>query len=356
MGSSCNISPTALNVALMNKNSILVSYNGRMWEFNKQIAIAALASCVILICFFMLGIFIFFQYSGDIEKLKKQLMVERTINSTLSREIHKSNEGITKIAESVTGNSRSNNNLLPQQNIKNKIQLYGILKSMHTHLNSIDAYTTKRAEKLRSVINVAKVNNNEIVRQGIALINMSESVSSKKIPSNIQKAGMRYQASMTSLISETIERITSKQSGVDILQEFISSMPLERPLIDGRFVSGFGVRSHPIYHREKMHYGVDFVGGFRAKIIATGDGIVERALYSPSYGNYVIIKHKHNIRTLYAHMNTIKVKPGQKVKAGQTVGIQGSTGNSTGAHVHYEMLINGVHVDPLNFIRAKSLL
>lgn len=340
----------------MNKQSVVISYNGKSWQINTRIALITLILCAAILCIMASVIFVFLNHFNDIERLRKQLMIERTINSALSREIHKSNNGITKIAESITGNLQSNTNSLPQHNIKNKIQLYGILKSMHTHLDIIDSHVTAKAAKFRSIVNIARINNNAIVRRGIASINIADSISSKKTPSNVEKAGLHYQFSMTSAISEIVERITIKQSGINILQEFISSMPLERPVADGRFVSGFGIRSHPIYHKEKMHYGVDFVGGLRAKILATGDGIVEKALYNSSYGNYVVIRHKNNVKTLYAHMNTMKVKPGQKVKTGHTIGIQGSTGNSTGAHVHYEMLINGVHVDPLNFIRAKSLL
>jgi murein DD-endopeptidase MepM/ murein hydrolase activator NlpD len=339
----------------MNKIQVTLQYNGRTWNANQRTAVTMLVVIAILLALFVLSFLYFFNRVNEIESLKKQLMLERTINSTLSREINESTNGIAKIAKSITGNA-SQTHSVEYKHIIDKIQLYSVLQSMQANLSVIDKHLSTKVSQFRGIINVAKMNGETAVLEGINIAQRSQSVSSTQSPSKIQKAGISYQTSITSSIRQSIHDIAIKQKGLKILQEYISSMPLGSPILDGRFVSGFGNRNHPIHHREKMHYGVDFAGAFRAKIISTGDGTIEKALYNPSYGNYVVVRHKNNIRTLYAHMSAIKVKPGQKVKTGAVLGLQGSTGTSTGSHVHYEVMVGDKHIDPLNFIRAKSLL
>ena len=147
-----------------------------------------------------------------------------------------------------------------------------------------------------------------------------------------------------------------KNNSIDALLDIISKMPIIKPINNGKFISGFGMRFHPIYRNVRMHKGVDFVGKTNGIILATADGIIEKAIYSKTFGNYIIIRHKNNIKTLYAHMSKLKVTYGQKVKRGDVIGIQGSTGTSTGDHIHYEVLIGNRHQNPLNFIRTKEIL
>ena len=118
----------------------------------------------------------------------------------------------------------------------------------------------------------------------------------------------------------------------------------------GYISSYYGGRLHPIENVYKVHTGIDFAGGFRSDIVASKGGTVVAATYHYSYGNYVIIDHGNGIETLYAHADELKVSVGQQVSQGQVIALVGSTGNSTGPHLHFEVRVNGQHTDPLNYI------
>ena len=115
--------------------------------------------------------------------------------------------------------------------------------------------------------------------------------------------------------------------------------------------SEFGWRYHPIYHTQKYHSGVDIGASYGATIVAADGGTVITAGAVSGYGNCVVINHGNGITTLYGHMSSIAVSSGQKVSKGQTIGYVGSTGNSTGPHLHWEVTVNGVRQNPLNYAR-----
>lgn len=136
-------------------------------------------------------------------------------------------------------------------------------------------------------------------------------------------------------------------------QDMLASIPSVEPIPmdETRVSSGFGERLHPIYKIEKPHLGLDFTSPVGTKIHATGDGTVEFAGYNTSgYGIHVIIDHGYGYATLYGHMSVLKVRQGQKVKRGDIIGEVGSSGLSTGPHLHYEVHKDGVPVDPVNFL------
>jgi murein DD-endopeptidase MepM/ murein hydrolase activator NlpD len=113
--------------------------------------------------------------------------------------------------------------------------------------------------------------------------------------------------------------------------------------------SGFGARRHPILGFVKMHTGVDWAAPYGTPIFASGNGVVEKAEREGGYGNYVRLKHANGYETAYGHMSAFAkgLEPGKRVRQGQVIGFVGSTGMSTGAHVHYEILVNGRFVDPM---------
>lgn len=113
--------------------------------------------------------------------------------------------------------------------------------------------------------------------------------------------------------------------------------------------SPWGYRIHPIFGTEKFHAGVDIAANSGTTIMAADAGTVLTAVYSSSYGNYVVISHGNGITTLYAHMSSMAVSAGQTVTKGQTIGYVGSTGWSTGPHCHFEIRVNGSSVNPLNY-------
>lgn len=123
-----------------------------------------------------------------------------------------------------------------------------------------------------------------------------------------------------------------------------------------RISSPFGKRKHPIKKRWIIHWGVDYAAPRGTKIYAAGDGVIQTAKYNGGYGNYVKIRHNSEYSTAYGHMNKIAkgIRPGVRVKQGQVIGYVGSTGLSTGPHLHYEIVRNGKRVNPLKIKAAAG--
>jgi murein DD-endopeptidase MepM/ murein hydrolase activator NlpD len=133
----------------------------------------------------------------------------------------------------------------------------------------------------------------------------------------------------------------------------VSSSGMIWPVPGYRYISSYyGYRIHPIYGYRRMHGGIDIAGaGISNKpAVAVADGVVIIAEYSSSFGNYVVIDHGGGIATLYAHGNSIPVSVGQSVKQGDSVLYIGSTGLSTGPHLHFEVHVNGQRTNPLNYV------
>ena len=122
---------------------------------------------------------------------------------------------------------------------------------------------------------------------------------------------------------------------------------MKTPINGARLSSPFGMRKHPIDGYNKMHRGTDFAAPMGTPIMASGDGIVKKAGWCGGGGNCVKIKHNSTYQTVYAHMSKFArgIKPGVRVKQGQTIGYVGSTGKSTGPHLHYEVIVNGKKVN-----------
>jgi murein DD-endopeptidase MepM/ murein hydrolase activator NlpD len=123
---------------------------------------------------------------------------------------------------------------------------------------------------------------------------------------------------------------------------------IKTPINGARMSSGFGMRRHPILGYSKMHKGVDFAAPTGTPIYAAGDGVILKAGWFGSYGKYVRISHAGALGTAYGHMSRIAngIRPGIRVKQGQVIGYVGTTGRSTGAHLHYEVLMNGGQMNP----------
>ena len=122
---------------------------------------------------------------------------------------------------------------------------------------------------------------------------------------------------------------------------------MKTPLNGARLSSGFGNRKHPILGFTKMHRGIDFAAPVGTPIFAAGDGIIEFSGWKGAYGKYIRIKHNSTYKTAYAHLSKIYKKKGARIKQGDIIGTLGSTGRSTGPHLHYEILVSGRQVNPL---------
>jgi murein DD-endopeptidase MepM/ murein hydrolase activator NlpD len=129
---------------------------------------------------------------------------------------------------------------------------------------------------------------------------------------------------------------------------------LASPMEFSRLSSGFAMRFHPLLQKWRAHLGVDYAAPTGTPVRTVGDGIVEFAGQQNGYGNVVQIKHNNARSTLYAHLSRIDVKMGQRIEQGQRIGAVGSTGWSTGPHLHFEFRVNGQHQDPLRIAKASE--
>ena len=130
-----------------------------------------------------------------------------------------------------------------------------------------------------------------------------------------------------------------------------ASIPAISPVKNPTIVSGFGSRYHPVYKILRQHTGIDIIGKLGTPIYATADGVVEQDVEGYSgYGITVLINHGHGYQTLYAHLTKKIAKPGKRVKRGEIIGYMGSTGLSVGIHLHYEVIKNGVKVNPVHYL------
>jgi hypothetical protein len=157
----------------------------------------------------------------------------------------------------------------------------------------------------------------------------------------------------SSAFDRQLYRINVTRSQVDRLTRTLALVPYRKPVIgEVEFTSGFGVRSDPFLGRPAMHTGLDFRAQTGDPVRATANGKVINSGWSGGYGRMVEIDHGNGLSTRYGHLSQIDVKVGDVVRIGQVIGEVGSTGRSTGPHLHYETRIDGEAVDPQKFLRA----
>lgn len=134
------------------------------------------------------------------------------------------------------------------------------------------------------------------------------------------------------------------------------AIPSQKPLREVTISSGFGVRSDPFRSSAAMHAGVDMQGAVGTPVYATADGVVVRAEWSGGYGNLVEIDHGKGIATRYGHLSQIVAAANARVRRGDLIGLMGSTGRSTGSHLHYEVRIDGRAVNPMPFLEGDDYM
>ena len=162
---------------------------------------------------------------------------------------------------------------------------------------------------------------------------------------------------LTAMLSQLEQRVNSRDSQLSALENVILARELKaeihpegRPVARGFISSYFGARADPFDGREAFHKGVDFAGSIGDKVVAVAAGVVTWAGERSGFGKLIEVSHGDGFVTRYAHNQRTLVSVGETVKRGEAVALMGSTGHSTGPHVHFEVLRNGRQVDPLSFI------
>jgi len=180
-------------------------------------------------------------------------------------------------------------------------------------------------------------------------------------PSNALDMDMKHQNSILIEIEATLASLDDKSQQLEALESIILNHHITeqryltgRPIEAGWLSSYYGIRKDPFSGLPSMHKGVDFAGKEGSKVIATAAGLVTWSGQRYGYGNLVEINHGDGLVTRYGHNKALSVKIGDVVTKGQDIALMGSTGRSTGAHVHYEVIKNGVQQDPLPYVYRKD--
>ncbi|MEJ2457451.1 MAG: M23 family metallopeptidase [Novosphingobium sp.] len=132
------------------------------------------------------------------------------------------------------------------------------------------------------------------------------------------------------------------------------SIPSRNPLDHDVMTSGFGEREHPILGRRRMHKGVDLAAPVGTPVYAPADGVVSRASWFSSYGLFISLEHGGEMETRYGHLSRLNVAEGQRVHKGDVIGFVGTTGRSTGPHLHYEVRVDGKAVNPVSYMQSTA--
>lgn len=154
-------------------------------------------------------------------------------------------------------------------------------------------------------------------------------------------------------LNQKLQEVFAQIDDISYYREVMKSVPIGKPVWSYWLSSSFGHRSDPFNKKSATHKGVDLASNKGNKVKTMAKGKVTRSSWNGGYGNMVEIDHGNGFKTKYAHLNKSYVKKGEYVNPGDTIGEVGSTGRSTGPHLHYEVLYNGTPVDPMAFIKVQ---
>jgi len=213
-------------------------------------------------------------------------------------------------------------------------------------VEAAEAFAQTRAERMRKALKLAGV-------APVAAARKTGGVGGPLIAADDPRA-LSAELGVDPAFAERVRRAAADLSEAQALSDTASKLPLARPTAGGAQSSGFGVRVDPFTRRAAFHPGLDFPGARMTPVHATAPGRVTFTGMRAGYGNTVEIDHGGGFKTRYAHLASIAVRPGQRVAAGAKLGGMGSTGRSTGTHLHYEVWVNGRVQNPARFVRAGA--
>lgn len=244
--------------------------------------------------------------------------------------------------------SEATANMMFTPSTMDSIKLYARVASLERQVAELEQtnqvivqQVRERADKhiagIESIIRQAGLNLNDISRQA----------------SKVHRGGQGgpYIPARISKIPEATDMFASLDR-LDLLDYILNTIPTDHPLDNADVVSSFGHRTDPFTRHLAFHAGIDLAGPSGAPVKATLEGEVISAGYNNAYGNMVDIRHNYGIVTRYAHLSRIKVSDGDEIEKGDVIGIQGSTGRSTGEHLHYEVRYNDKALNPKYFLNT----
>jgi murein DD-endopeptidase MepM/ murein hydrolase activator NlpD len=326
-------------------------------------------------------------YDAIINSKSEEINKLKTANSYFADEFDIVNEKLQKVNKyiiTITGQPQNVNNRqeefivpkdLDEENLTKKDKhTLNEIKNSRYNLSLFTEATSQRIKKIEKAIlktglNIKKPNIDieKIRNQKIAEYSLNEKSQIENLPkggpdqdfdNELERALSEKKLSDPEFIERKIEqaKFNNEIEYLIVLEKLTNALPLKQPMKNYFISSGFGHRIDPITHQHTPHRGLDFVGPSREKVISPSAGKVILARWFSDYGNAVVIDHGYGVTTRYGHLSKIKVSEGERIKEGKVVGLQGSTGRSTGEHLHYEVRYRNVPLNPKRFLEAGELL
>jgi murein DD-endopeptidase MepM/ murein hydrolase activator NlpD len=248
------------------------------------------------------------------------------------------------------------------------------IKNSHKHLSMFTETASQRIKKIEKAIlktglnikkpnvDIEKIRNSKVAEYSLnersQIENLPQGGPEQDFDDDLERALSEKKLSDPEFIERKIEqaKFNNEIEYLIVLEKLTKALPLSQPMKNYYISSGFGHRIDPITNRHTPHRGLDFVGSAREKVISPSAGRVVLARWFSDYGNAVVIDHGYGVTTRYGHLSKIKVSEGERVTGGRVVGLQGSTGRSTGDHLHYEVRYRNVPLNPKRFLEAGELL
>ncbi len=320
-------------------------------------------------------------YSSAIEKKSVEISNLKKANQQFENEVDSLNVNLQKLNNyfsSVSGYKPQSSDT-PNQQIEKKIndlfgdtslnkqdkQIAAKIADSNLMLDNIKGATVKRINDLEQKLAITGIgfsNNKAVLLKNNSGNNDSQNVISLNSKGDLEtRQGGPFQDLRRNINSIAGSKIFGGNSNTSIkneieylanLEGFLNRLPLVAPMKNYYVSSGFGKRSDPMRRVLAKHEGMDFVGANGAKIISPSSGKVLFAGKFSTYGNALIIDHGYGITTRYGHLSKIYVDKGNYIEKGQVVAAQGSTGRSTGQHLHYEVRYKNIPLNPKNFLQA----
>ena len=324
------------------------------------------------------------RYDEVIKEKTNEISKLKSANNYFEDEFEEVNEKLKKINEyltSITGNTQSvkgeESQFKKPKNFKEEDlsrrdkHTLNQIKNVESQLSNIQSITQTRIKRIENAMAVTGLNIKKIPPKAL----QKKSGDVKEISLNGKKGIIDKQGgpldsdshSMDSMIvsnasEESLEehleniKFSSELDYLMMLEKIANVMPFAKPMKNYYISSGFGTRADPITGRMALHHGLDFVGVNNEKIISPSKGKVILAGKYSGYGNAIVIDHGFGVTTRYGHLSAVKVVEGQMVKQGDIIALQGSTGRSTGAHLHYEVRYRNIPLNPRRFLEAGEFL
>lgn len=292
---------------------------------------------------------------GDINKTEQEVAVVKSNLAAAEQEMEEQNENLKKRLRAMYKNgdiglvqilfgSESITDFMGNMDMVQKIYDHDVevLKVMEEQCEKIELQK-KELEALQAKLLLERQKETE--RQASLQANRGQVASLK---SEVSKSNAQIEAQIDALNAEANRLVDEirKLQGNAAYEGGVFAWPGENTYV----TSAFGMRYHPILKVNKMHTGIDIRASLGSKVMAANGGTVIKAGWNNSYGNVVMIDHGGQIVTLYAHNSKLLVKTGDVVSRGQTIAQAGSTGRSTGPHIHFEVRVNGKYQDPRNWL------